>query len=362
MTLLLNLTLHTGILSKITGGESMDSILVSVVIPIYKVEKYLNRCIENVVNQTYRNLEIILVDDESPDNCPKLCDEWATKDTRIKVIHKKNGGLGFARNSGIEIANGDYICFFDSDDYVDLKTIELCVESAITYKSDIVKFGVSEIDEHNNCYNKTPCLPKEVFCNEEVVDVILKNMLEADSKEGRKANLSMSAWSAMYSMNIIKQYGWRFVSEREYISEDYYSLLDLYKYIKVVSIVNRPLYFYCFNTNSLTHVFDENRYARIKACYIGMKELSKFYEDSKRFEPWLASQFLGSVIGCLKLVASSSDPVKYRKFKRIAKDPFLLNEIKKIDVAAQPFGRKIFVISLRLNCVLLAYLLVRIKA
>ena len=98
--------------------------LVSVVLPIYNVEKYLDRCIESVVGQTYKNLEIILVDDESPDGCPKKCEDWAKRDKRIKVIHKENAGLGYARNTGIENATGEYICFFDSDDYVEKDTIE----------------------------------------------------------------------------------------------------------------------------------------------------------------------------------------------------------------------------------------------
>ena len=339
----------------------MEDILVSVVIPVYNVEKCLNRCVESVVNQTYRNLEIILVDDESPDNCPSMCDQWASRDRRIEVIHKKNEGLGFARNSGIEVAKGDYICFFDSDDYLDLQAIELCVESAKKNKSDIVKFGMSLIDENNNCCCKIPCVSKEVYYNEEVVDVVLRYMLDADSKDGKKANLSMSACSAMYSMRVIKQHGWRFVSERQYISEDYYSLLDLLRFVEVVSIINKPLYFYCYNSNSLTHVFDENRYHRIKTCYIGMKEVSKFYKNNERFEPWLASQFLGSVIGCLKLVIGSSDSEKNSKFKKIVNDPFLLEEIRKINIGSQPFGRKIFVLCIKCRCVFLTYLLVKIK-
>ena len=89
---------------------------VTVVLPIYNVEKYLDRSVKSIVEQTYTNLEIILVDDGSPDMCPQMCDEWARKDKRIKVIHKKNAGLGMARNTGIDNASGDYICFFDSDD------------------------------------------------------------------------------------------------------------------------------------------------------------------------------------------------------------------------------------------------------
>ena len=91
---------------------------VSVIIPIYKVEKYLSRCLDSVVNQTLEDIEIVLVDDGSPDSCPEICDRYAKKDSRIKVIHKKNEGLGYARNSGMLIATGEYIAFLDSDDYV----------------------------------------------------------------------------------------------------------------------------------------------------------------------------------------------------------------------------------------------------
>ena len=108
----------------------MKAGLVSIVLPIYNVEKYLDRCIESVINQTYRNLEILLVDDGSPDDCPQKCEEWAKKDGRIKVIHKANAGLGYARNTGIENASGEYICFFDSDDYIDPSTIEKAYNTA----------------------------------------------------------------------------------------------------------------------------------------------------------------------------------------------------------------------------------------
>ena len=92
--------------------------LISIIVPIYKVEPYLNKCVQSIVDQTYRDLEIILVDDGSPDNCPAICDAWAAKDSRIRVIHKENGGLSDARNAGLAIATGKYICFIDSDDSI----------------------------------------------------------------------------------------------------------------------------------------------------------------------------------------------------------------------------------------------------
>ena len=117
--------------------------LVSVIVPIYNVEKYLEKCIESIVNQTYKNLEIILVDDGSPDNCPAICDEWAQKDSRIKVIHKKNGGLSSARNAGLEVSNGEYISFVDSDDWLDENTFEELLENN-DEQADFISFGLLE--------------------------------------------------------------------------------------------------------------------------------------------------------------------------------------------------------------------------
>ncbi|MBO7550895.1 MAG: glycosyltransferase family 2 protein [Fibrobacter sp.] len=111
--------------------------LVSIIVPIYKVEPYLRRCLDSIVNQTYTNLEIILVDDGSPDDCPQICDEYAARDKRIVVIHKENGGLSDARNAGLDICKGEYISFVDSDDWVENEYILCLVENALSTNSDI---------------------------------------------------------------------------------------------------------------------------------------------------------------------------------------------------------------------------------
>ena len=115
------------------------NIKVSVIIPIYKVEKYLDNCILSVTNQTYRNLEIILVDDGSPDNCPLICDKYKNSDDRIVVVHKSNGGLSDARNAGLDIATGEFITFLDGDDTLDCKAIETLLETAVQTSAKIVK-------------------------------------------------------------------------------------------------------------------------------------------------------------------------------------------------------------------------------
>lgn len=113
--------------------------VVSVIIPVYKVEQFIDRCVQSVFSQTYENLEIILVDDGSPDNCPNLCDEYAAIDNRVKVIHKENGGLSDARNAGLKIANGTYVFFLDSDDFIHEKTIEYLVELACKHSAQLVQ-------------------------------------------------------------------------------------------------------------------------------------------------------------------------------------------------------------------------------
>ena len=120
----------------------IDSCLVSVVVPIYKAENSLNRCIQSIVNQTYLNIEIILVDDGSPDNCPRMCDEWARKDNRISVIHKELDHVCEARNMGLNATHGEYVIQFDSDDYIEKDMISRMLEKAKKTNADIVVCNV----------------------------------------------------------------------------------------------------------------------------------------------------------------------------------------------------------------------------
>ena len=112
--------------------------MISIIVPIYKVEKYINKCVDSILHQTYDELEIILVDDGSPDNCPAICDEYAKKDSRIQVIHKQNGGLINARKSGLEIAKGEYIGFVDGDDWIEPEMYELFARQIKKYSPDMV--------------------------------------------------------------------------------------------------------------------------------------------------------------------------------------------------------------------------------
>lgn len=128
---------------------------ISVIIPVYGVEKYLDRCVESVVNQTYKDLEIILVDDGSPDNCPKMCDEWASRDSRIKTVHRENGGQSCARNTGLSVASGDYIGFVDSDDWIAPDTYEYCMKLLEQHKeANAVQFDFMLATHYPACWDE----------------------------------------------------------------------------------------------------------------------------------------------------------------------------------------------------------------
>lgn len=134
----------------------MDNLLITIIVPVYKVEPYIKRCLDSIINQTYQKLEIILVDDGSPDNCGMICDEYAARDNRIKVIHKENGGVSSARNAALDIMAGDYVMFVDSDDWVEPDFCAVALKMALSENVQMVSFGYNNIyiDKNNEIVKK----------------------------------------------------------------------------------------------------------------------------------------------------------------------------------------------------------------
>ena len=187
---------------------------VSIIIPCYGVEKYLDRCLESVVHQTLENIEIILVDDCSPDAVPRICDNWAQKDNRIKVIHKTvNQGLGLARNTGLEVAQGDYIAFVDADDYVGEEMYQKLYNEAVSSCADIVFCGMKQELANGHFVCVSDFSERKVFHKNELQELSIRYF---DSPYGR--NLIMSVWHSVYKRELISDI--RFYSEREVCSED----------------------------------------------------------------------------------------------------------------------------------------------
>lgn len=227
----------------------MGQPLVSVVIPVYNVEKYLNSCIDSVVKQIYKNLEIVLVDDGSTDNSPAMCDEWAEKDSRIKVIHKENAGAGYARNTGLDNVTGKYVLFIDSDDYIDVRTVEVCVNAVENDKSDLAMFGRVDVHPDGQTVIKPILTDKYVFRNDDVTNDLFPSLF-TNSK-----GFGMGVCGKMIDLDIIKSNCLRFRSEREFLSEDALFLTELFAHISAVSVIPDNFYYYVQNSSSFSRTY-----------------------------------------------------------------------------------------------------------
>lgn len=236
----------------------------SIIVPVYNVEKYLIQCIDSLLCQTYSNIEIILVDDGSNDNSGKICDKYMQMDSRIKVIHKKNEGLGMARNSGLECATGKYVTFVDSDDFLKKDAIEKLIDAIKRYDADTVIGGYSRVDESGKCiFNdkfETRC-----YLGKEVQNILFPRLM--GSAPNNKDSIRPSVWNAAYSISIIRENNLRFPSEREYIAEDIVFDIEYYRFSKKVALIDSISYMYRVTPGSLTQTYKPDRYKKIKYLY-----------------------------------------------------------------------------------------------
>lgn len=196
---------------------------ISVIVPIYNVENYLNRCIKSIVNQTYRDLEIILVDDGSTDHCGEMCDTWKEKDERIKVVHKSNGGLSDARNMGMEVCTGNYIAFVDSDDWLDASMYEQLMKIMVQNKCDIVSCGFRRV-EKEELKNES----KEV----QFIQYNSESALEAMITENEMYQV---VWNKLYKRSMVEDI---LFEKGKYNEDEFWSYQVIGRAKKVIAIKN----------------------------------------------------------------------------------------------------------------------------
>lgn len=229
--------------------------MVSVIVPIYNVEKYLKRCIDSILNQTYKNLEIILVDDGSPDNCPEICDEYAKSDKRIKVIHKQNAGVSAARNDGIAFANGDLIGFVDPDDYINSSMYEEMVNYLVSENCDLVSCSFTKFsteDEINNNLDMN-LFPKEILTRNEAIS------LSFDKKN--KGGIINVVWTLLIRTEIAKSV--KFDCSLTNGEDTKYSF-DVLMKANRVGLMYAPFYYYYKNENGAVANADLKKLAKFR--------------------------------------------------------------------------------------------------
>lgn len=215
----------------------MENPLISVIVPVYNVEKYLKRCVDSLIKQTYKNLELILIDDGSKDNSGKLCDEISKIDKRILVLHKPNGGLSSARNTGIEIATGEYITFIDSDDWLELDTYEYCMKLIESNQADCIEFNTIMVQDNSPIVQKKEKL--QIFRGKD----ILHYYMMSSTKTG-----SYSVCRCLFPSTSIKKLQFREGKNNEDIDFKYKALKDCTKLI----ISNLYKYYYFQSGDSVS--------------------------------------------------------------------------------------------------------------
>ena len=204
---------------------------ISVIVPIYRVEKFLPQCIESVLNQTFTDFELILVDDGSPDRCPEICDETAKRDARVRVIHQANAGLSAARNAGIEVAHGEWLGFVDSDDYIAPQFYEKLYQTAQRTDTDCVMCSVQNVDESGKPIDSALMrVADEVKTGQEVLRKIGRDDVTP----------YLTAWNKLYRRKLFNTL--RYPSGRQ--NEDVFVFAELFCQVQRAACVAEPLYFY----------------------------------------------------------------------------------------------------------------------
>ena len=239
--------------------------MVSVIIPIYNVEKYLEECVESVLCQTYQDLEIILVDDGSPDGCGAICEEYAQKDKRVRVIHKENGGLSDARNAGLNVCRGDYIVFVDSDDCIHPQMIERLYNLLLRYQADMAICSFQDIEENEMpLYTKYDAQGKEYCLEKENI----MNQLQSRNL------LTVVAWNKIYKARLFENIRY----PKGYIHEDEFIIHKLLHLCTRTVYTEEKLYYYRKRGDSIMGNISPKK---IQDIYLAYEDRISFLEEKQ---------------------------------------------------------------------------------
>ena len=299
---------------------------VSIVVPVYNTEKYLRRCMDSIMNQTLKDIEIIIVDDGSKKECAVLCDEISKTDSRIKVVHKKNGGLGFARNTGLEAATGEYIGFVDSDDYIEPLMCETLYDAAKKYNADLAISGICFVGgnmfSESDDLVKKPCFKETEIFNADTLKTLLLGVIGALPNEPDDSRYGVSVCKNIFSNSLIKEKNITFLSEREILSEDTLFMVDFIKNSSCAVGVTGAYYCYCRNDDSLSKSYNSTRFER---SIVFLNELEKQIvntvpkEEYKIYLDRLIQGF-GRILCSQEIVHAKQERIKYSVLRKRLKE------------------------------------------
>lgn len=257
---------------------------VSVIVPVYQVEKYLGRCIQSIQNQELQDIQIILVDDGSTDHCPNICDEYAKKDERILVIHKQNGGLSSARNAGMRAACGDYVFFVDSDDWIDPETLQELVQEAEKTGADFVRFRPKTAnwpgkkDGSMVDFGTEKGLREGIYDRRMIEEMIFPRLFATPQLQ---LGVIVSAWRSLYCRDFLLSNNLFFKEDIRYSEDTIFSANVVYKTNKFIYLDGPRYYHYFYNPNSITRSYREGRWENYKQL---MEYFHRDFSNSPSFD------------------------------------------------------------------------------
>ena len=305
-------------LEKYTKRGIRMNDLITVIIPVYNVEPYLDRCMQSILKQTYKNLEIILVDDKSKDKSNAMCLEYLS-DSRVIVEHGIGEGLSGARNSGLNIAHGKYVVFVDSDDYAELTMIENLYNCLVNNNADTAIGGFrravgSDIEIRENKF-----AGKVYFGHDSIMNNVLKKMLASDGHD----HIEMSVWKSIFSLDIIQENNLRF-PDKKYLCEDIIFDFGYFSCAQRVAMSDDTGYCYCLNGESLSQMYQKNKFERISFQASEMRRLAKEVNFDEEAFLRIDNFYVGNLIHHMKTMVACIDTVGktecLREFKTIGEN------------------------------------------
>lgn len=337
--------------------------LISVIVPVYNAEKYLFRCVDSILNQTYTNLEIILVDDGSPDNCSKMCDDFSERDVRVKVIHKSNAGQGLARNDGLDIATGAYVTFVDSDDWISPEHVENLYNALKNNGADASLGNHTRVSADEVMTPRLLPLREGVYEGERIVCELILPLIGADTYGTRDVLINSSVSMNMYRMECIKQNNIRFISERYAVAEDFYFNLDFFHYASKVVYIKEQGYYYFQNLESTCEKYNPKRFERTLNYYGVICDRIKRYGLSEKVDYRAERSFLMKIRVAIRHIVLSdlSHKEKLSQIKEILGHDTVKNVLSIYPIETYAWSMRLLMNNMRRENAVMVYYLMRLR-
>lgn len=338
---------------------------ITIIVPIYNVEQYLNRCINSIIYQTYENLEIILVDDGSTDNSSKISDEWSYQDKRIHVIHIENQGVSAARNIGIENATGDFITFVDSDDWLELDAYEKVMKVYEENPSEVLSFGYYRRREEKKSFEKFTDLREGYFSKQEIIAEIIPKAISYKQPFRPSKSMIKSVWCHLYDIDLINDNNIRFKDIKKVGSEDYCYNLEVFSAMKSYYVLHIPLYNYYERENSFTATYDFDRYCGYENLYCEYEKILKKYGTQEAIKLRLDMFWLNCMIDLIRTASTLSANMRYEEIrddiKKILYNERVLRILSNIDTRGYTVAQKGAVYLFKIKSARLFFISYRVK-